>query len=114
MRCDSKTINQKIDFEKAPVCRKESIVQGAKYRISILTPALIRLEYNEEGVFEDRATQAVLNRDFPPVRYRVWENEAQLFIETEEREEILEFVYWMLHTKGYDDNFDDINALRDW
>ena len=84
MRCDSKTINQKIDFEKAPVCRKESIVQGAKYRISILTPALIRLEYNEEGVFEDRATQAVLNRDFPPVRYRVWENEAQLFVETEE------------------------------
>ena len=36
MRRDSKTINQKIDFEKAPVCRKESIVQGAKYRISIL------------------------------------------------------------------------------
>ena len=41
-------------------------------------------------------------------------NKSYLFIETEEREEILEFVYWMLHTKGYDDNFDDINALRDW
>lgn len=63
---------------------KESIVRGAEYRFSVLTPALIRMEYCEDGSFEDRATQAVLNRDFPPVRYRVWENETQLFIETEE------------------------------
>ena len=84
MRCNGRILDQRIDFKKAPVCRKESVVQGAKYRISILTPALLRLEYSEEGVFEDRATQVVLNRDFPLVRYRVWKSESHLYIETDE------------------------------
>ena len=32
---------------------------------------LVRLEYNADGEFEDRATQMVLYRDFPEVDYRV-------------------------------------------
>ena len=31
----------------------------------MLTTALIRFEYSEDGGFEDRATQMVCNRDFP-------------------------------------------------
>lgn len=44
--------------------RPEGIVQGDQYRITVLTPSLIRLEYHEEGSFEDRATQVVINRRF--------------------------------------------------
>ena len=51
-----------------PVCRKEAVVRGENYRITILTPRLFRLEYSEDGVFEDRPTQCVLNREFPPVQ----------------------------------------------
>ncbi|MHB8061653.1 MAG: glycoside hydrolase family 31 protein [Ruminiclostridium sp.] len=54
-----------------------------KYRITVLTKQLIRLEYNEEGIFEDRATQVVLNREFPEVEYKVTEEEHRLQIITE-------------------------------
>ena len=33
-------------IESHPLCPKESVVQGDKYRFSILTPRLFRLEYS--------------------------------------------------------------------
>ena len=66
-----------------PVCDKRAVVQGEKYRISILTPWLFRLEYNEEGHFEDRATQCVWNRCFPVPEFQVFEKEDSLEILTE-------------------------------
>ena len=52
-----------------PIALKENILQGEKYRITLLTEGLIRLEYSEEGIFEDRATQCVWNRNFPKVNF---------------------------------------------
>ena len=40
----------------------ESIIQGDKYRFTVLTSQLIRLEYNENNIFEDNPTQTVLTR----------------------------------------------------
>ncbi len=40
-------------IDTRPVAREESVLRGEKYRISILTPWLIRLEYSESGRFED-------------------------------------------------------------
>ena len=37
----------------------------------MLTEGLVRLEYSEEGIFEDRATQFAFYRDFPKTDYRV-------------------------------------------
>ncbi len=54
-----------------PTARKENMVIGEKYRITVLTEGLIRLEYSETGEFEDRATQMVFCRDFPAANYRV-------------------------------------------
>lgn len=65
-----------------PLANMKSMVKGDKYRISILTDSLLRLEYNENGVFEDRATQTVVNRDFPEVSYEVKETEDLLIIYT--------------------------------
>lgn len=49
----------------------------------MLTPVLIRLEYSEAGIFEDRATQMVLNRDFPVPDFRVINCDGILRITTE-------------------------------
>ena len=58
-----------------PVCPKESVIQGDNFRITMLTEALVRLEYSRDGVFEDRPTQSVLNRDFPTPDFRVVDGE---------------------------------------
>ncbi len=40
------------------------MITGENYRITVLTDRMIRLEYSENGVFEDRRSFAVINRDF--------------------------------------------------
>lgn len=62
--------------------KEAAVVQGEKYRITMLTDALVRLEYSEDGKFEDRASQCVLNRDFPVPEFRVLESEESLEILT--------------------------------
>ena len=70
-------------IKSCPLCRREAVVQGDKYRISVLTPQLFRLEYNEAGIFEDRPTQCVINRDFPVPAFAVYDTEHSLKIVTE-------------------------------
>lgn len=61
--------------ETSPLALAENIIAGEKYRITMLTECLVRLEYSEDGIFEDRATQMVLHRDFPKTSYKVLETE---------------------------------------
>ena len=68
--------------ETRPIALKENQIIGEKYRITMLTEALIRLEYDEEGKFEDRATQMVFYRDFPQVDYRVIRKEDGIEVHT--------------------------------
>ena len=68
--------------EVHPQTNPESVLQGEKYRISILTEALIRFEYSEAGIFEDRATQKVLNRDFATPDFHVSRDKNGLHIFT--------------------------------
>ena len=65
-----------------PQARKENIVQGEHYRITMLTEALVRLEYSEDGIFEDRATQFAFFRDFPKTNFRVVKTEDGIEIYT--------------------------------
>lgn len=74
---------EQYQLESHPVCRPEAVLKGGNYRITILTPALIRLEYSAGGRFEDRATQTVLNRDFPVPRFRLVETEEELAVYTD-------------------------------
>lgn len=56
---------------------------GDKYRITILTDRLIRLEYSEEGTFEDRPSFAVINRSFDDdPEIKVNDEEGNLTAET--------------------------------
>ncbi len=56
---------------------------GEKYRITILTDRLIRLEYSEQGYFEDSPTFAVENRNFgDDPEINVNDDEDDLTVET--------------------------------
>lgn len=76
-------MNKVYQIETRPEAHPENIIQGASYRITILTAGLVRLEYSLDGVFEDRPTQTVLNRDFKPAAYQVVETEEELQVITE-------------------------------
>lgn len=68
--------------EASPIAKSEAIVQGDKYRFTILTSRMIRVEYQEDGIFEDRPTQIVLNRDFEVPEFKVLDFEDELEIIT--------------------------------
>lgn len=59
------------------------IVRGRTYRFTVLTPRLIRLEYNPNGNFEDRATSLVVNRGFSNVTFNITPDENFLILSTE-------------------------------
>ncbi|MDC7241489.1 MAG: glycoside hydrolase family 31 protein, partial [Spirochaetales bacterium] len=61
--------------------RRNTVVRGNS-RFTVLTPRLIRLEYDQEGIFEDRPTKTVLNRDFPAVDFTLSEQGEGVIIET--------------------------------
>ncbi len=54
------------------IANEKAIYKGNKYRITVLTERLVRFEYNEDGLFEDRPTQLVWFRKFdvPPISVR--------------------------------------------
>lgn len=62
---------------------EKAVVQGEKYRFTVLTSQLIRIEYSEDSKFEDRPTQAVWNRNFEVPEFRLIEDDEKLEIITE-------------------------------
>ena len=70
-------------WKRTPAGLKENIIQGEKYRFTLITDRLIRMEYNENGVFEDRPTQIIWNRGLEKVPYQLVEKEDGFEIVTE-------------------------------
>ncbi len=58
-------INKRFQWPVRPVAFTENCVSGKKYRFTVLTARLIRMEYDPMGIFEDRASQAIFYRDLP-------------------------------------------------
>lgn len=71
----------KTDYNKAKALEK-NIFKGEKYRITVLTERLVRLEYHPNGLFEDRPTQIVEKRDFPTPEFKVRDENGILQIAT--------------------------------
>lgn len=53
-----------LKMETHPLADPKNVVKGDKYRITVLTEHLLRMEYSEDGEFIDAASQTVVNRDF--------------------------------------------------
>lgn len=76
--------NKRFCWPVRPKAGENNIVAGDKYRFTVLTDRLIRMEYAESGKFTDNATQSVFNRDFPDVNFTVKKWGDKLVIETGE------------------------------
>ncbi len=72
-----------LTLPSRPVAHAGNIVSGDRWRITVLDAGLLRLQWSPSGRFEDRASQAVLNRDFEPVDFVVRENERVLEVITD-------------------------------
>lgn len=73
--------------EKYRLCVKakaneQNIISFGKFRITLLTEELVRLEYNLEKKYVDLPTQIVWNREFPAVRYESSQKEDCIKVET--------------------------------
>ena len=66
-----------------PKADPRSIVQAGAARFTVLTPQLIRLEFDETRGFEDRASMVVINRRLPPPAFGARSHDGWLIIETE-------------------------------
>lgn len=77
------TISKQIgyDYEKSKPIEAQ-IFKGEKYRFSVLSDSLIRLEYSESGQFEDRPTVLASNRLFKPFEFEVIEDDTKIKIQT--------------------------------
>ncbi|GAA0365008.1 glycoside hydrolase family 31 protein [Alkalibacterium iburiense] len=60
----------------------DSVVTWEEYRFTVLTDAMIRMEYSPTKEFVDRATKTVLNRQFPSVAFDLIETDKQIEIIT--------------------------------
>ena len=58
------------------------VYKGEKYRITVLSEILVRLEYSEDGIFEDRPTELVWNRLFNEPKFAAKEDTTTLEIKT--------------------------------
>lgn len=66
-----------------PLADPRAVIRGEKYRITVLTSRLLRLEYAADGMFRDTATRMALCREFPVPEFTVSESDRELTLETE-------------------------------
>ena len=66
-----------------PMAQEEAVVTSGNARFTILTPRLIRIQYSTKGLFEDRATFAVVNRRLPVPAFTSTEEDGYLIIRTD-------------------------------
>lgn len=64
------------------ISKPQSVFKGQFYRITILSDLLVRLEFSEEGYFEDRPTELARFRNFPIPQMKVDQNERYLDVTT--------------------------------
>ena len=51
--------------EYHPMVHPDAVVRAGKARFTVLTPEMIRIQYSDRALFEDRATFAIVNRRLP-------------------------------------------------
>lgn len=74
--------NYYVSDKKKLISDSEAYIVGKKYRFTVLSPRLMRLEYSPNGVFEDRATSKIINRAFPKMMYSITESDTLIQIDT--------------------------------
>lgn len=65
-----------------PKADAKAVVVAGNARFTVLTPQLIRMEWSEDGIFEDRATLTFVNRKLPVPAFDVADGRSKLTIKT--------------------------------
>lgn len=76
-------MHQDFSFSYKPLAHPEAVIAGDTWRFTVLTEALIRVEYDQDGCFTDQPTQTVQCREFPPCPFTVRQGDQGLTIETD-------------------------------
>ena len=66
-----------------PIANSKPVVICGNARFTVLTPEMIRIEYSEKGMFEDRPTFTVVNRNLELVDFKKKEDDRFLYIQTD-------------------------------
>ena len=66
-----------------PTARPEAVVSCGNARFTVLTDRLIRMEWAEDGVFEDRASLAIVNRNLPVPQFKAIRKGSSTTIRTD-------------------------------
>ena len=70
-----------IQFD--PIANEKAVVEKSKFRVTVLTSRLLRLEFSKTAVFENRASQAFWYRNQPVPDFEVREQNGRFHLETE-------------------------------
>lgn len=86
-------------------CDPKACVVGKNYRFTVLTDRILRMEFDVEGVFEDRSSTKVINRYLPVPDFHVIDDGAVLQIDTKH--------YHMTFNYGQGQRFNENNLVID-
>lgn len=69
--------------EDDPLANPKAVVTAGKARFTVLTSRLVRMEWSEDGRFEDRATLGIVNRRMPVPAFKVSRSGGKVTIKTD-------------------------------
>lgn len=69
--------------EAVVICDNPARNGGGKARFTVLTPRLIRMEWSDNGIFEDKATLGIVNRNLPVPEFKVSQSKSKTVIRTD-------------------------------
>lgn len=65
-----------------PKANEKAVVVAGNARFTVLTPQMIRMEWSEDGKFEDRATLTFVNRNLEVPQFKVRQSRSKVTITT--------------------------------
>jgi alpha-glucosidase (family GH31 glycosyl hydrolase) len=76
-------MDEKSLIKMQAYANKANMILMGKIRLTLLTDRMLRLEQSEQGCFEDRPSQMVIDRSFSKVDYTVTEQKEEILIYTD-------------------------------
>ena len=80
--CFVVSIGLHAEMTTNPKANPNAVVQVGNARFTVLTPEIIRIQYSDRQLFEDRATFAVVNRNLPVPQFTMVRENGYLKIQT--------------------------------
>ncbi len=76
------TLKPSLFTDFRPIANPDAVIQEGPFRFTVLTSRLIRIEFDPEKQFEDRASQVFWHRQQPPSNYTKSSSKEKISIET--------------------------------